>query len=94
MLSMAMTTGVAITPKHFFGVNSDLKQSLFLQNDQQLIYVAGHNIVVYKLDEKSQYFLPGKSTVSYVICFVLRHRGLRSHHPYCVECRRKVHLGL
>ena len=53
--------GVQVSPRHFFGVNTSVKDCLFLvQEDNSLIYVAGHNVVMYKLDEKEQYFMPGK----------------------------------
>lgn len=28
-------------------------------DDKKVLYVAGHNVVVYTLDEKSQTFIPG-----------------------------------
>ena len=58
---MPNSPGVSVIPKHFFGVNSQTPNSLSIQNDNQLIYLAGHKVVVYKTDEKIQYFMPGKS---------------------------------
>ena len=50
-----------MSARHFFGVNTALKDSLFLiQEDSTLLYVAGHNIIVYKLEEKEQIFMQGK----------------------------------
>jgi hypothetical protein len=62
-MALSMNSGVAITPHHFFGVNSEIKNSLFLVEDKTIIYPAGHNIVQYKIQEEKapQYFLPGKS---------------------------------
>ena len=55
------TQGVSVNARHFFGVNTSVKDSLYLVNeDNTLIYVAGHNIVLYRLDEKEQQFLAGK----------------------------------
>ena len=49
--------------RHFFGVNTNVKDCLHLvADDNTLLYVVGHNVVLYKLDEKEQYFMPGKST--------------------------------
>lgn len=46
--------------RHFFGVNTQVQDALFLvEEDSILIYVAGHNIVLYKIDEKEQVFLQG-----------------------------------
>ena len=54
--------GVSVSARHFFGVNTNVKDCLYLvQEDNTLLYVAGHNIVMYKLDEKEQYFMPGKN---------------------------------
>ena len=54
--------GVSVTARHFFGVNTNVQDCLHLvQEDNTLLYVAGHNVVMYKLDEKEQYFMPGKS---------------------------------
>ena len=61
--------GVSVTARHFFGVNTAVKDCLYLvQDDNTLLYVAGHNVIMYKLDEKEQYFMPGKS-----------HRSHQSH---------------
>jgi hypothetical protein len=50
-----------VTSRHFFGVNTNVKDSLYLvAGDNTLIYVAGHNIVMYRLDEKEQTFLSGR----------------------------------
>ena len=55
------TQGVSVNARHFFGVNTSVKDSLYLVNeDNTLLYVAGHNIVLYRLDEKEQTFLSGK----------------------------------
>ena len=58
--------GVSVTARHFFGVNTSVKDCLYLvQDDNTLLYVAGHNVIMYKLDEKEQYFMPGKSRASH-----------------------------
>ena len=55
------TQGVSVNARHFFGVNTGVKDAMYLVNeDNTLIYVAGHNIVLYRLDEKEQTFLAGK----------------------------------
>lgn len=33
---------------------------MYLLEDHRLIYSAGHNIVLYNTEDKSQYFFPGK----------------------------------
>ena len=53
--------GVSVNARHLFGVNTNVKDCLYLVNqDNTLLYVAGHNIVLYTLDEKEQQFMPGK----------------------------------
>jgi hypothetical protein len=80
---LSLQSGVSVIPKHFFGVNSKLKQSLFIQNDFQLIYVAGHNVIVYKTDEQTQYFLPGKLPKTQVKCIRLwKGRGDYTHQRF------------
>lgn len=61
-MALSMANGVSITPKHFFGVNHEIKNSLFLVDDQTIVYPAGHNIVSLKVNEERapQYFIPGK----------------------------------
>lgn len=55
-----------MTPIRFiFGVNGELKNNIYLLEDHRLLYVSGHNIVLYNTEDKSQYFLPGKP--SYIL---------------------------
>jgi len=60
-MSLALNSGVSITPRHFFGVNHEIKNSLFLVDDNTLIYPAGHTVVSNKIQEENapQYFFPG-----------------------------------
>jgi hypothetical protein len=45
--------GVSISPRHFFGVNTEIKGGLFLTDeDKHLIYPSGHNVIMYKVDDK------------------------------------------
>ena len=55
------TQGVSVNARHFFGVNTSVKDSLYLVGDDNtLLYVAGHNIVLFRLDEREQQFMAGK----------------------------------
>ena len=51
--------GVHVTPKFIFGANGQLNNCLHLHDERFLIYVAGHNIVVFNTDDGSQSFIPG-----------------------------------
>jgi hypothetical protein len=51
---------VTLTPKFCFGVNKDIPDNVHLvDDDRKLLYVAGHNVIVYSLDEKTQNFIQG-----------------------------------
>lgn len=43
-----------------FGMKSDVQGNLFYIDDQRVIYPAGHNVVIYNVDEKTQSYIPGK----------------------------------
>ena len=51
--------GVSITPKFLFGVNGEIPNSLHVIEDKKLLYVAGHNVILYNIDERTQFFIPG-----------------------------------
>ena len=51
--------GVQVNPRFVFGANGKINNSLHLYEERFLIYVAGHNIVVYNTDDGSQWFIPG-----------------------------------
>lgn len=69
--------GITVNPKFIFGVNGEIKNNIYLLEDHRLVYSAGHNIVLYNTEDKSQYFFPGKyhsdlpllnSKIHYVVC--------------------------
>ena len=43
---------VTVTPRFIFGVNGGLSNSMHMHEEKHLIYVAGHNIVIYDLEEQ------------------------------------------
>ena len=51
--------GITVTPKFIFGVNGELRRNVHLIDNHKLLYTAGHNIVIYNLEDKTQDFLPG-----------------------------------
>jgi len=51
--------GVTLAPRFIFGVNGEITNNLHIIDDKQLMYVAGHNVIIYNTDEKSQVFIPG-----------------------------------
>jgi hypothetical protein len=52
-------SGVQLTPKFIFGCNGEIPNNLFLIDDRKIMYLAGHNVVVYNTDDRTQYFIPG-----------------------------------
>jgi hypothetical protein len=51
--------GTALAPKFIFGINGQVLNGLFLIDDIKLIYIAGNNVVVYNMDERTQVFISG-----------------------------------
>ncbi len=45
--------GISLIPKFMFGVNGQIKNNLHRVDDNKLAYLAGHNVVIYNLQEKS-----------------------------------------
>ena len=39
--------------RFIFGVNGELKNNIYLLEDHRLLYVSGHNIVLYNTEDKS-----------------------------------------
>ena len=56
-----------MTPRYIFGVNAGIKNSLHLVEDNKLMYVAGHNVIIYDAEDRSsfssQFFIPGTEGV-------------------------------
>jgi hypothetical protein len=45
--------------RFIFGVKGDVKNNLFYIDDQRVLYPAGHNVILYNMDEKTQIYIPG-----------------------------------
>lgn len=45
--------------RYLFGLRKDVKDNVHYVDDVTLVYPAGHNIVVYWTDSKTQKFVPG-----------------------------------
>ena len=43
--------GVNVTPKFLFGVNGQINNSLHMADEKKLIYVAGHNTIVFNTED-------------------------------------------
>eukprot|EP01022_Parablepharisma_sp_SALTPOND_P035925 TRINITY_DN96_c4_g1_i1.p1 TRINITY_DN96_c4_g1~~TRINITY_DN96_c4_g1_i1.p1 ORF type:complete len:1190 (+),score=209.66 TRINITY_DN96_c4_g1_i1:7480-11049(+) len=51
-----MISSYGITPQFIFGVRADVKEALHFWDEKKLVYVAGHNVVDYNLEENQQKF--------------------------------------
>lgn len=59
MSNLSGLQGVTLTPRFIFGVNGQLKNNVHIVEDKKIMYVAGHNVIIYTPEEQSQYFIPG-----------------------------------
>lgn len=65
-------------------MNKTVRESLFLvEDDSILIYVAGHNIIMYKLDDREQYFMQGSHDTE-----AITHVAISKNHKYLSVCER------
>ena len=55
---------VTVAPRFVFGANGQINNSLHMYEDKTLIYVAGHNIIMYNTDDGQQYFIPGSENAT------------------------------
>lgn len=42
-----------------FGFNSDVNKNLHFLDENTVIYPCGHNVIIYRIDDRSQRFIPG-----------------------------------
>ena len=61
---MSLQPGTSVNPRFVFGVEGRLTNNLYLLQDHQLVYTAGHNVIVYSTEDKSQYFYSGNEETS------------------------------
>jgi hypothetical protein len=55
--------GVTLAPKFIFGINGQIHNNLYIIDEKKLLYVAGHNVIIFNPEEGSQYFIPGSENV-------------------------------
>ena len=75
--------GVTVTPRFNFGCNGQLNNCILMHEEKKLIYVAGHNIVVYNTDEQTQSFIPGSENATEINFITLSATG-----RYIAYCER------
>lgn len=48
-----------LIPRHVFGLKGDTKENIHYIDETTVIYPAGHNTVLYNIEQKAQKFIPG-----------------------------------
>ena len=46
-------------PKFIAGLKGDVSDNVFFLNDNEVIYPAGHNVVIYNIEDKTQRYIQG-----------------------------------
>lgn len=54
-----------------FGFNSEVKNNLIFLDENTVIYPCGQNVVLYRIDDKSQRFIPGIPGAEGITCLAL-----------------------
>jgi hypothetical protein len=49
----------ALLHRHLFGVKGDVRDPICYVDEQTVLYPAGHNTVIFNLEQRAQRFLPG-----------------------------------
>lgn len=49
----------SLIPHHVFGVKSSIKNSMYFTDETTVMYVAGHNLVFWSVDQKAQRIISG-----------------------------------
>lgn len=76
--------GVTVTPRFIFGANGGLNGCLHMHEEKQLVYVAGHNVIIYNMDECQQQFIPGSENIDEINFITLSPSG-----RYIALCERE-----
>ena len=75
--------------RYLFGVNAELKNNLHLcANDTKLVYVAGHNVVVTRLEDRQQHFFAGTADAECITAVCMSDDG-----NYLAICQRGISQG-
>lgn len=53
------SSSISIQTKHIFGCKNDIANAVYHIDEHRIIYAAGHNIVIYNIEDRQMQFLPG-----------------------------------
>ena len=48
-----------VSPRHTFGLKADVKDNVHYLDEQTVLYPAGHNVVIFNTEQKTQRFISG-----------------------------------
>lgn len=48
-----------VAPRHTFGIKADVKDNICYLDEQTVLYPAGHNVVIFNTEQKTQRFISG-----------------------------------
>ena len=48
-----------VSPRHTFGLKADVKDNVHYLDEQTVLYPAGHNVVIFNIEQKTQRFISG-----------------------------------
>lgn len=87
MTSNISLMGVTVNPKFIMGCNGNIRNNLFVIDDgKRLLYSAGHNVVLYTIDEDHQTLLPGSDN-----CERINYISVSPQDRYLAICERGEH---
>jgi hypothetical protein len=58
LISQGEMACASLTPTNVFGIRSDVNDNICFLDEQNIVYPAGANIVIYNTDLKTQKFIP------------------------------------
>lgn len=51
--------GLQVSPRFMFGFRADVSNNIHYIDDNTVVYPCGHNVVIYRIDDRSQRYIPG-----------------------------------
>ena len=66
---------MTLAPKFVFGMEGNLKNSMFIYDEKKLVYVAGHNVVLLDLITQQQSFIAGSPNATEINFVTLSPQG-------------------
>jgi len=62
---------ITLSHRHVFGLKADVKNNVHYAEENQVIYPAGHNTILYYTDHKTQRFFPGVEGTDGITCLAV-----------------------